>query len=155
MKKIIMVLIFLVGFSQINAQFQFNRFQHGKNIQKLEQVKLVEVLDLDEDTAVKFFTRKKHHQEIQEKLTVKIDVLYEKLTKKMDNNDKVDFDKARKEILSLEKEGFQNRENFINSLSDLLSQEQIVKMLVFEKQFREEIAKYMMKNRRGQGNPGE
>ncbi len=155
MKKIIMVLILLVGFSQINAQYQFNRFQHGKNIQKLEQVKLVEVLDLDEETAVKFFARKKHHQEIQEKLAEKVDALYEKLIKKIDNNDKVDFDKTKKEILSLEKEAFQNRENFINSLSDLLSQEQIVKMLVFEKQFREEIAKYMMKNRRGQGNPRE
>jgi hypothetical protein len=41
------------------------------------------------------------------------------------------------------------RADYFNSLSDLLSPEQIAKLIVFEKRFREELQDMMFKNRGG------
>jgi hypothetical protein len=119
--------------------------------EQLEKIKLIETLEMDEETTLRFFARKSEHQKQQEEIQEKI--------KENINNLEVIFKSGRvatieeikasiNEINSMQLQVEQNRADFINSLSDILSYEQIAKLLIFERNFKDEIRKLIMKERR-------
>jgi preprotein translocase subunit YajC len=100
---------------------------------------------------LRFFARKSEHQkqqeEIQEKIRSRIDNL--EVIFKSGRVATVDEIKANiNEINTLSNQLEKNRTDFINSLSDILSYEQIAKLLVFERKFKDEIRRLIMKERR-------
>jgi hypothetical protein len=52
------------------------------------------------------------------------------------------------EINNLELQIDKSKVEFLNSLSDILSYEQIAEMIIFEKRFRNEVRKLLMRDRR-------
>ena len=119
--------------------------------EELEKIKLIEVLQMDEETTLRFFARQSEHKkqqdEIQDKIRTNTDNIEAllKSEKTVSNEElKSKIDEINKLQLQLEK----NRIEFINSLPDILSYEQIAQLIIFEKRFRNEVRKMIMKDRR-------
>mgnify|MGYP006314490523 FL=1 len=116
-----------------------------KNMEKLEQlekIKLIESLDMDEDTSVRFFARRNESKREIQELEKKTDDIIFELEKSFNSEDKYQDEKQKQLISEMlkDREAIEMKRNqFIKSLDDILSTEQIAKLIVFEKRFREEI----------------
>ena len=122
-----------------------------EKFEQLEKIKLIETLEMDEETTLRFFARRSEHRKQQ-------DEIQEKIRQKIDNLDVI-FKSGRvatadeiksdvNEINNLQLQFDKGRVEFVNSLSDILSYEQIAKLIIFEKRFRNEVRKLLIKDRR-------
>ncbi|VAX26692.1 hypothetical protein MNBD_IGNAVI01-637 [hydrothermal vent metagenome] len=150
MKKIIAVAVVLMLSTHVSVAQNWSQNKWGMTggrISELEKIKLIEVLQMDEETTLKFFSRRNLHRLDQKKIMNKRDSLLKQLDKRIvDGDNKIDYKKEIYQILDLEKELSNEREKFFKSLDDILSYEQIAKLLVFEKKFRSEIRKQLIKH---------
>jgi hypothetical protein len=111
-------------------------------LEQLEKVKLIEALELNEEIAIRFFARRNDSRKEIETLEKKSDDLLLELENSFDSNEKNQEEKQKQMISEFLKtrESIETKRNqFVNSLSDILSTEQISKLIVFEKRFRDEI----------------
>jgi len=144
MKKLFMIIFSIILLTPIiySQQMKENKMKNREKLEQLEKIKLIESLDMDEDTSIRFFARRNESKrEIQELEKKTEDIIFE-LEKSFNTEDK-NQDEKQKQLIS---EMLKNRESielkrnqFINSLGDILSTEQIAKLIVFEKKFRDEI----------------
>lgn len=146
-----LALLFFIPVSIIAQRGKWQDEEMRAKFEQLEKIKIIETLEMDEETTLRFFARKSEHQkqqdEIQEKIKSRIDNL--EVTFKSGRVATVDEIKANiSEINTLSNQLEKNRTDFINSLSDILSYEQIAKLLVFERKFKDEIRRLIMKERR-------
>ena len=146
-----LTLLFFISGIIIPQRGKWQDEEMRAKFEQLEKIKLIETLEMDEETTLRFFARKSEHQKQQEEIQEKI--------KENINNLEVIFKSGRvatieeiktsiNEINSMQLQVEQNRADFINSLSDILSYEQIAKLLIFERNFKDEIRKLIMKERR-------
>ncbi len=154
MKKIIFLLLISVLFTAgLKAQVMiFHGQGRGplKKIEELERVKLIEALNMDEQTTLKFFARRNEYRHKQIGLFQKSNELLGDLDKEV-NKEKTDGGEIKKliqEYLNIEDKISDNRDNFVKSLNNILSPEQIGKYLVFERKFRDEIRDVIFRERR-------
>ena len=112
-------------------------------LEEFEKIRLLEVLELDEETAVKFIIRRNNHRKTMDSIIEKRFLMINDLQnnikseKYSDNDIKKDINK----ILSIEKELAEERSRFIVSLYDILTVEQVAKVITFEDRFRSDIKK--------------
>ena len=135
-------LIFAQGFMEEGWHMK------GGKIEQLEKIKLIEVLQLDEETTLKFFSRRSSHHQNQKQILSQGDSIMTELANKFDSESKTDYRVGIDNILKIDEKLLNEREKFLRSLDDLLSAEQIAKLLVFEKRFRNEIRKQILKQGR-------
>ena len=153
MKTTYLILTILIIFSgSIYSQREkWRDDEMREKFEQLEKIKLIETLEMNEETTLRFFARKSEHQkqqdEIQDKLSEKIDKL-EVIFKSGRVATVDELKKNINEINALHSELEKNRADFINSLSDVLSYEQIAKLLIFERSFRDEIRRLIIKDRK-------
>ena len=127
-----------------------------EKFEQLEKIKLIEALGMDEETTLRFFARRTDHKKqqstIQEKIQQKVDNL-----EAIFNSDRAVSDEEIKsninEISNLQLQFDKGRVDFVNSLSDILTYEQIGKLIIFEKRFRNEVRKMLIKERRPRMEP--
>ena len=126
-----------------------------QKIEQWEKIKLIETLNLDEETAVRFFTRKRENQlkvkEILDQRDAALDELENEIKNGSQKDEAVYKDQVNK-LISLESRITSERENFIKSLGDLLTPMQIAKLIVFESKFRREVRETLMGRRKGLPN---
>ncbi len=146
---------FLLTIGLLNAQQMPRQFMHGKRgmerFMELEKIKLLETLNLDENTSVRFFTRRKKHLDEQKQLADKKDSLLLELLNNFETGEKQSdnyYKKMVRKINLLDKKLVDNKVNFINSLTDILSPKQIAKLVVFEFKFRKEIRDFFLNRRK-------
>lgn len=124
--------------------------QKKEKLEQLEKVKLIEALDLNEDVAVRFFSRRNESRKEIESLEQKGDELLVEIEKSF-NADKKSLEVKQKQMisdfLSTRELIDQKRHEFIKSLDDILTTEQICKLIVFEKKFRDEIRSVLLDRR--------
>jgi len=127
-----------------------------KKIEELEKIKLLDVLNLDEATSAKLFTRRNQNRtkiwDIEDKINEDLQNI-ELEVKKGKDADVSKFQKMNENYLNLSMEVEKERLNFVRSLSDILTPEQIGKYIVFERKFREEIRDLLMKERIKRSRP--
>jgi len=150
MKKLIFLVILMAVITAGTEAQNRNRMRaHGK-IEQLEKIKLIEILGMDEETSIRFFTRhaefKKVLGENQTRCEKQIDVLND-LVNSGNQTNSTEYKKQLNEFWKLETELLNERKKFYDSLSGLLSDEQVAKLIVFEKQFRDEIRQILMRDR--------
>ena len=120
-------------------------------IEELEKIKLIDVLQMNEETTLKFFARRSEYQRKVKDLITKANDQLDKISDYIKNNGEKNSTELKKMIsdyLSYGQAIAKEKANFINSLNDILSYEQISKLLVFEKHFREELRKILFKSRK-------
>ena len=156
MKNIYFLLIIFVSltYASYSQQDRGNLIKQRNKIHQLEKLKLIDALDMDENTSIKFFARRNEMQNEIESLQDKSDDLISKLDKTLNSDNKNNESEQRQiinEILSTREKIETVKKQFINSLSDILSTEKVAKYLVFEQKFREEIRKIILNRRRPPG----
>lgn len=116
-------------------------------LQQLEKIKLIDALELDEETSIRFFARRNQSQKEIEALEKKSDEIMMQLENTIANENSKDSEKQKGLISELFKTRQQietEKQKFITSLSDILSSRQIVQLVIFERKFREEIRNLLL-----------
>ncbi|NWG28512.1 MAG: hypothetical protein HXY48_08260 [Ignavibacteriaceae bacterium] len=149
-KCFLLLLIFLSG--NLLAQREKWHDEDAKaKFEQLEKIKLIETLEMDEETTLRFFARRTEHKKQQDEIQKNIQEMIDNLDVIFKSGRAVTVEEIKadiNEINNLQIQLDKNRVDFINSLSDILSYEQIAKLLVFEKRFRNEVRKLIMKERK-------
>lgn len=151
MNKYLLSLIVLL-LLPIFVQAQGHRMDRGRataRLEQLERARLIEVLDMNEETSVKFFARRKDFVEKRRALQWKMDDLVEQMeseTKegKKGENDPWFRDKVN-ELITTQSEMVESMRTFTASLGDILTTRQIAEYVVFERRFREEVKDILLK----------
>jgi hypothetical protein len=129
---------FILVFAQKDSKRSDRHF--SKKFEELQKIKLIETLDLDEESALKFFARRNAHnnnvKEIkkeEERIIVKMETLVNK------EGSKDQYQQLLNEHFNNENNLLKERSRFIKSLNDILTDEQITKMVIFERRFKENV----------------
>ena len=152
MKKLVTLSIIIVLVSTtINAQRnQDRKHKVPERIMQLEKIKLIETLEMDEETTLKFFARKSESdrevEEIQKAIDEKLDMMEQLVNS--DNSLDEEFRTGLDELNFMHQKLVENKTNFIKSLNDILSYQQIAKLVLFERKFREELRRAIFKDRK-------
>jgi hypothetical protein len=143
LRRISPLMIGIVAISmQVFAQDNLNP-PPGKAFERIEQykkIRLMEVLNLDEQTSIKFFARYNKNQELLRDLRKKqVEALGQvqalRKTKAADD----EFEKIISELLSLEKELNEAKAKYVDELRQVLSSKQLAEYLVFETRFQQNL----------------
>jgi Spy/CpxP family protein refolding chaperone len=156
MKKVFLpFLITCLIFSSVIAQNRMKMGKDSKPLQRIEQwekLKLIDALGLNEETALRLFARRHENQvKIKEILDQRDSALHEiedEINNKNQSSDAIYKDQVNK-LLSLEERITIERGNFLKSLNDILTPQQIAKLVVFESRFRRQVRETLM----GHGRP--
>ena len=147
---ILLMLVFAVcSFGQHQQGFRMKK--NKSRVDELEKVKLIEILDMDEETTLKFFSRRNEFRNMTESLMEKRDKLLNDFQELIEEDEieknSVYSDHVNK-ILEIEKTLVNNRIQFISSLDDILTEKQIGKLVVFEFKFRKDLRDLLFRHRR-------
>ncbi|MCW8811270.1 MAG: hypothetical protein OQK64_09975 [Ignavibacteriaceae bacterium] len=148
---IIIFISFLFAGSLYSQRDKWRDDDMRGKFEQLEKIKLIETLQMNEETTLRFFARKSEHQKQQDEIQQKIDEKIDDLDLIFKSGRVATVDELKSninEINVLHSELDKNRIDFINSLSDILSYDQIAKLIIFERNFRDQIRKLIMKDRR-------
>ncbi len=142
------LMILIIG-SSVSAQGHFRRGfgdsgkrgMHMKNLENLRLLKLLEVLDLGEeqnDLFISAFSKfRKNSKSIREKVEGEITILAEHL--KQDNkSDNVILEKVDS-IVKMKEDFEKERKKFFEKVKDILTAEQLGRMMVFQERFEREL----------------
>lgn len=155
MKNIIYILGFLTFISlQTFAQFEDRPPHHMREMRakilQLEKIKLIEALHMNEETTLRFFARRSETESAIDSMRENLDNKLDEIDKIISGDNKPDDKKLEsliREVSGIRLKIEQKRVDFVKSLDDILTTKQIAKFVVFEKKFREELAKSLMKDR--------
>lgn len=121
-----------------------------KKIQELEKLKLIETLNMNEETTMKFFARRTQNQkevrDLEDRMDNILDEMNAELKKEKDANQQK-LKKLNDDFLDASDDFHKARNKFISSLKDILTTEQISKYIVFDRNFREEMREILMRQR--------
>ncbi len=149
MKQIFFLLLLSLTINY-SAEAQNRKMMANDKIEQLEKLKLIEILNLDEETSVRFFSRRSEFKKTMEDYRHRLDnhiELLDELIKHGNQTNSTEYKKQINEFWKIENEQFNERKKFHDSLSGLLSDEQLAKLIVFERHFRDEIRHILMRNR--------
>ncbi|GIV45268.1 MAG: hypothetical protein KatS3mg036_0086 [Ignavibacterium sp.] len=150
MNKIFYLILLTLLILPAQAQERREHRKMDSKIEQLEKVKLIEALDLTEDQSVRFFARRNEHRREIEKLEERSDELLRIMENMLDERGEKNLAEQKKllnELLDIRIQIENKRRQFILSLNDILTFDQISRLVVFEKKFREEIRKILMKRK--------
>ncbi|BDQ01660.1 hypothetical protein [Ignavibacterium sp.] len=150
MNKILYLILLTLLIFPAQAQERREHRKMDSKIEQLEKVKLIEALDLTEDQSVRFFARRNEHRREIEKLEERSDELLRIMENMLDERGEKNPAEQKKllnEFLDIRIQIENKRKQFILSLNDILTIDQISRLVVFEKKFREEIRKILMKRK--------
>jgi len=147
--KTLVVIVSLLVLASLSypQQIKEKMLKNKGKLEQLEKIKLMEVLDLNEDESIRFFSRRNESRKEINELEDKLNELIEDMEDSFDSDDKnIEASQKRMigEIITLRENIELKRKQFIESLPDILTTEQICKFLVFEKKFKEEIRNVLL-----------
>lgn len=149
--KILITLFVALNLNSFAQRMNMNDDERPKRLEQFERMKLLEVLNMEEEIAVKFFTRRKEYKENLRLVHKKIEDVSKKLEDLIDDS-KNQKDEIQKQIdlyYSYEQQILKLRQDFKDSVRELLTDEQIAKYVIFEIRFPREIQKLLFENRKG------
>jgi hypothetical protein len=148
-KYLLTILAVFILLSSAFAQ-RHERMKPMQKMEELKKIKLIEILQMDEETSIKFFTRRSEHIKRIENLNKiskeKMDQLDGMLTDLKENNDQA-LKKEIDEYLQIQENIMRERQNFFKSANEILTVEQMAKLVVFEEKFRNEVSGLLFRER--------
>lgn len=116
-----------------------------KKLEELEKLKLIETLNMNEDATVRFFARRNDHRKKMRDLNERIDSVFDAAEEALKNGKQIAYKKFAEDALKLEAQVIKERQNFLSSLNDILTDEQVAKLILFERSFRKDVQELMLK----------
>ena len=151
MSKLMILMIILLSSTPLFSQSKHSERERpfSKRFEELEKLKLIETLNLEEEIVVKFFARRNKlkneiaelHHEKEKTISLLEDLINDKKAG-------LDFSSLLNKINENELKQFEVRDKFISSLPDILTQEQIAKYVVFERNFRKDVKNLLIEKGR-------
>ena len=151
MRKVFFVIGTLLLFTSTFAQMRDGPRHHMREkLEQLKKIKLIETLNMDEETTLRFFSRRS-------KLQMKLNEIKERGEHNFQQLDKMQksgksytdeelrslIDETKSIPLQIEKA----RVKFISSLNDILTPEQIARFIIFERKFKEKLRNVLVRDR--------
>ncbi len=135
------------------AQSQPAEFARER-IETLKMVKLLEILDLNEDESNKFIVKYKTMEKSIKEKADKIDILEDelKLALKKDASDK-EIKELSDKLVNTQNDFFSATMEKVKSMQSILSQKNYAKFLIFEKNFHKKLRNMLMDKSKKNGNP--
>ena len=136
------LIIFLLSMLTLTAQPHQprDRWEIGKRFDELEKLKILEILDMDEETALKFFARRNEMKKRAKAILEKGEKIHSDIDLALrESKGESELQKLVEASLNIEEEIFKERANFISKLDEILNTEQIAKLILFEKQFKRDV----------------
>ncbi len=138
MKRITLIfglVIFLLGMS----------FAQGPMVQRwrervleFKKVRLLEILKLDEQNSVKFLNKYTKFSRDMDEIEFERGKIIDEMEIKLRKGDKETYDKLIQGLVELNKREYNLRLNFYEELKQILTEQQIAQVIVFERNFRRE-----------------
>lgn len=150
MKKLTILLFILINIGLFaQKDHTKNHRSFSKRFEELEKIKLLENLNLDEDTAIKFFAKRNKLKNSIEKIMDEREAIYTELEKFVDQKDvEHDYSSLIKKINASDIKLANMKTEFIVSLKNIFSEEQIAKYIIFERNFRKDIKNLLIEKGR-------
>jgi protein required for attachment to host cells len=161
MNKLLLIIVMVsanVLFAQMNNPIHPRHMmeRHGKELRMLEQVKLLDYLNLDEENAVRFISRLKTFLNNKKKLNDERKTLLDSISTLLEKKQSgFDYKNLVNKEIAIEQKLLQQRKDFIKNLKNILTQEQIAKVIVFENRFKKDVMKMMFRRGKMMRNPKE
>lgn len=126
-----------------------------ERVEQFKKIRMMEVLKLDEETSVRFFSRYNKEQELIRDLTSKRNDVIDQLGNltKTSASD-AEYDKNFKNLRDIEDQMREARIKYWDSLSEILTKKQLGEYIVFERNFfrdLRDLMREMQENRMGRG----
>ncbi len=147
--KVFLILLVVISAFTTSAQ-EMKKPKGSKALERIEQMetrKLIEILELKEETAVRFFARRSEYRNKHLDLLNQRQEIIRSIGVLLSNEDTGEESRFKEKLNGLtetEWKIFKEKENFYKSLSDLLSAKQILKLALFDERFRREVRETLM-----------
>jgi len=146
------VSLIIISSMQSFSQMHDKPPQHMRDkLIQLENIKIIETLNMDEETTLRFFSRRNELHTKAENLTKRSDEIITQL-ELIFKAGKVYTEAELKSLIveanTIHSEIVQSKSDFINSLDDILTTDQIAKLIIFERRFKDELKRAMFKGRK-------
>jgi len=154
---IFVVLLFVcAGEGSAQGRWQMPREEGGRpeRLEKFRKMRLIEVLKLDEEEAVRFFAKQSFHEDkIHDLMKTRNETLdlVEKLVQ--DKGDLKELGKAADRMKLTDSEIFSERQRYQDELRQFLTAVQFGKFIVFERDFGRQVRDAMQEMRQGHRTP--
>ena len=153
MKNIILSFLVIILFAGLTYPQKMKEkvLKNRYKLEQLEKIKLIESLDMNEETSIKFFSRRNDFKKEIQELEQKLEAIFAELEKSFNSESKNQTENQKRlisETLKTRESIEMNRNQFISSLNDILTVEQISKLIVFEKKFKDEIRQVLFNKKR-------
>lgn len=109
---------------------------------------------MNDDVSIKFFNRRREFKQKQREIGEQAEKVIDELQSVLKGQDK-DINRLKKlneDLLRLEAQRQKQRLDYMTSLTDLLSPEQIAKLAIFERDFKKEIREALSHRRQSEKN---
>lgn len=119
-----------------------------ERIERFKKMRMVELLELNEEQSVRFIARYNEHESKRRDLMRQRDEILDKIERLLRNKAEAkEFENAFTDVIELNRRMGEERLTFFNGLSDLLTIEQRAKLLLFERRFENELREAMREAR--------
>jgi len=149
--SLLIICVLLVSVELFPQKGKWRDEEMRERFEELEKIKLIESLQMDEETTLRFFARQSAHKseqkEIQEQIQTNIDELETIFVSGRAVTD-ADIQLKIDEINALQLQLETNRIEFLSSLYNILTVEQVAQLIIFEKKFRNEVRRMIMRDRK-------
>jgi Spy/CpxP family protein refolding chaperone len=129
--------------------------QEGRSFERIQQwkkIRLIELLQMNEDQSVRFFARMNEHDTERREMMKKKSEMLDRVERLVRNRaEPAEFEKAIPDILAAEDQIRAEQRKFYLSLTDILTPERRAKLLLFERQFERELREAMREAQRRRG----
>ena len=129
----------------------------SERIEQWKKIRLIEMLEMNEDVSVRFFARMNEHEKQKRELLKERDATLDRLERllRVDASN-AEFEKAFAEMADMDERIAAGEKEFFSGLSDILSIQQRAKMILFERRFGVELREAMKEQfRRRRATPAE
>jgi Spy/CpxP family protein refolding chaperone len=146
MRKLSVVFLFVLVASVVYAQPPGG--PPLERIERFKKMRMLEMLELNEEQSVRFIARYNEHENKRRDLMRQRDEVLDKIERLLRiKADAKEYEKLFTEVVEINRRMGEDRLNFFNSLSDLLTIEQRAKLLLFERRFENELREAMREAR--------
>ncbi len=146
---VVLIVMSLTLYSQSDDKKKSTR--HSKKYEQLEKIKLLEILNLDEESSIKFFVRRNQSREKIHQLINDLNTVYSELETLLETEKESKskyYDLLIEKALSIDKKIIEEKYYSLKSLSDILTKEQIAKVILFDRNFKKDVRNLLLERGR-------
>ena len=113
-----------------------------ERLERYKKIRMVEAMNLDEETGVKLVSRYNKHRERMQELESERSLLIDKLDEqaRSNANDK-DLQRSFNEFFEVDRKISEARKRFLEELKEIFTHKQVAEFIVFERDFMKDLRK--------------